>query len=358
VWYALKRLSLGLLLIASASGILLWSDRGRQVAAVERVPRIAIIQHASTPTLDDGIRGFLEELTRRGFRDGVDINISRFNAHGDMPTGVAIAHQVTAGDFDLVITCSTPSMQAVANANREGKVRHVFFLVADPFASGVGLDRSDPIKHPAHLVGQGVLVRVEDVFRLAKEFLPSLETVGVAWNPAETNSVIFTTKAREASKALGITLMEANVDSTSAVSDAVNSLIARGAQALWIGGDNTVSAASDSVIAIGQRAGVPVFSILPGAPARGTLFDMGPDFVEAGRRAAALASDVLRGADMKRIPIRDVQDLVPPFLSINTTVLARLKERWVIADAVRQTASVVVDETGVHRKATTVADRQ
>ena len=57
-----------------------------------------------------------------------------------MPTGIAIAKQVTGGDYDLVITSSTPSMQAVANNNREGKVRHLFTLVADPFASGVGLD--------------------------------------------------------------------------------------------------------------------------------------------------------------------------------------------------------------------------
>ena len=53
-----------------------------------------------------------------------------------MPTGIAIARQVTAGGYDLVITSSTPSMQAVANNNREGKVKHLFTLVADPFAVG------------------------------------------------------------------------------------------------------------------------------------------------------------------------------------------------------------------------------
>jgi putative ABC transport system substrate-binding protein len=350
MWYAIQRLWLGFLLIGLTSAILLITDSERRATGAGHVPKIAVLQHASTTLLDDGIRGLLEGLDRQGFHDGRNIVVQRFNAHGDMATGIAIARQITAGDYDLVVTSSTPSMQAVANNNREGKVRHVFFLVADPFQSGVGLDRRNPLKHPAHMVGQGTMVPVEESFQIARQCLPSLRTVGVAWNPAETNSAIFTAKGRESARGLGLTLLEANVDSTSGVADAVNSLIARGAQALWVGGDNTVIAAVDSVIAIGRRAGVPVFSLLPGRPERGTLFDVGPDFVEAGRQASLLVADLLRGADPVRIPIRDVLDMVPSFLSVNATVLTGLKERWRIPDEVRQRATVLVDDAGVHRR--------
>ena len=74
-------------------------------------------------------------------------------------------------------------MRGVPNNTRGGKPRHVFFLVADPYASGIGLERTDPLKHPAHIVGQGVMAPVEESFRIAKESLPSLQTIGVAWNP-------------------------------------------------------------------------------------------------------------------------------------------------------------------------------
>ncbi|MBK9241530.1 MAG: ABC transporter substrate-binding protein [Acidobacteria bacterium] len=342
------RLSLGILLIAVASAILLIADLGRRSSGPGKVSRIAIVQHANTPVLDEGIEGLLDGLAERGFRDGENITIQRFNAQGDMPTGVAIARQVTAGDFDLVVTSSTPSMQAVANNNREGKTRHVFFLVADPYASGIGLDRADPLKHPAHIVGQGVMAPVEESFRIAKESLPSLQTIGVAWNPSESNSLVFTTKAREATKKLGLTLVEANVDSTSAVPEAINSLVSRGAQAIWIGGDNTVIAAVDLVASLARRARVPVFTILPGRADRGTLFDIGPNFFESGRQAAFLVADVLEGADISKIPIRDVLDIVPPFLSVNTTALKGLRERWAFADATLKRATVTVDEAGVH----------
>src|SRR5439155_18329156 len=138
--------------------------------------------------------------------------------------------------YDLVITSSTPSLQAVANNNRDGKVRHVFTLVADPFASGVGLDRSQPLKHPRFMVGQGVFPPVENAFRVARRMLPALRRIGVAWNPAESNSLAFVTKAREVAKKMDVDLLEANVDNSAAVTDAITSVLAREAQAIWAGG--------------------------------------------------------------------------------------------------------------------------
>ena len=351
MFYAIKRLALGFCLIVLASAILLFSDVGHRVSSASPVLRIAILQHANTTVLDDGIRGTLEALAERGFRDGERLAIDRFNAQGDMPTGIAIARQVTGGNYDLVITSSTPSLQAVANNNREGRVRHVFTLVADPFASGIGLDRADPLKHPGYMVGQGLFPPVEKAFQLARRMLPSLGRVGVAWNPSESNSLVFVTRAREVARQMSLTLLEANVDNTAGVSEAISSLTARGAQAIWVGGDNTVIAAIGSVIATAQRTGVPVFTILPGAPDRGTLFDAGPDFHQVGRQGGLLAADVLAGEEIARIPIRDIQDLVPPFLSVNIRALKGLREPWRVPDDVVSEATVVVDESGIRRKA-------
>ena len=53
------------------------------------------------------------------------------------------------------------------------------------------------------MVGQGSFPPVHDAFELARRLLPGLQRVGVAWNPAETNSRAFATKAREACRTLG-----------------------------------------------------------------------------------------------------------------------------------------------------------
>jgi ABC-type uncharacterized transport system substrate-binding protein len=354
--HALKRLALGFCLIGLTSAILLFADRGHRKSGGGAALRIAIVQHASTQVLDDGVRGVLDGLAARGLREGETLAVDRFNAQGDMPTGIAIAKQVVSGGYDLVITSSTPSMQALANNNKDGQVKHLFTLVADPFASGVGLDRAQPLKHPAHMIGQSSFPPVERSFEVAKQMLPSLQRVGVAWNPSESNSLVFVTKAREVAKAMGLTLLEANVDNTSAVGEAVGSLVSRDAQAIWVGGDNTVIAAINTVITTAQRSRIPVFTVLPGKPDRGTLFDAGPDFYGVGRLGGDLAADVLGGADLTKIPVRDVLDLLPPFFSINTTALKGLRDPWQVPPALLSEATVVVDESGVHKKASTAAN--
>ena len=311
---------------------------------------IAVLQHANTPVLDDSVRGTLDALAARGYRKGETLQVDSFNAQGDMAMGVTIAKQLATGGYDLVITSSTPSMQAVANTNRDGQVKHLFTTVADPFESGVGLDRADPLKHPAHMIGQGSFPPVDKAFAVARQMLPSLKTIGVAWNPAESNSLVFVKKGRALAAQMGFELIEANADNTAAVGEAINALIARGAQAIWVGGDNTVIAGINTVIAVAKRSGIPVFTVLPGAPDRGTLFDAGPNFYEVGRVGGLLAADILEGADITKIPVKDVLDVVPPYLSVNLTALAGLKAKWQVPDAVRDAADVVVDATGIHKK--------
>ena len=66
--------------------------------------------------------------------------------------------------------------------------------------------------------------------------------------------------------------------------------------------------------------GIPVFTIMPGEPDRGTLFDVGPRLprARAARRPARRRASC-RARTRRRCPIRDVQDLVPRQLVVNTT---------------------------------------
>src|SRR5215470_2842447 len=175
---------------------------------------------------------------------------------------------------------------------------------------------------------------------------PGLKSVGVAWNPAEANSRAFTEKAREACRAMNIELLEANVENSNGVLEAEESLVARGAEALWIGGDVTVSVAVESVVSVGRKARIPVFSITPGKLDRGTLFDYGADFYQVGKQTGSLAAQILRGADPTKIPITN---MVPTYFVVNQLALKGLKESWRISDELLRRANVVVDEQGVHQ---------
>src|SRR5581483_11214877 len=199
-------------------------------------------------------------LAERGFKDGERSLVERSNAEGDAATVNAIAQKVTGGGYDLVITLSTPCLQAVASANKLRHVPHVFGMVTDPRQSGVG---AGPLDHPPHLVGIGTMPPVAESLKLAKQICPTLKRIGVAWNPAEVNSEICTKLARESCRELGIELLDANVDSTAGVSDTIASLVDRGVDALWIGGDVTMLSAVDVVVRHGRNKKIPVFTCIP-----------------------------------------------------------------------------------------------
>lgn len=322
-----KRLWLGPTLIAAASAVLLLSDLGHRSASDRRVPRIAVLQHASQPMIDEGVRGMLDGLAGRGFVDGQSIQVRRFNAEGDIATANTIAKAMAGDDYDLLLTATTVSLQAVASANAATRKRHVFALVSDPAGAGVGISRDNPLQHPPYMAGFGTLQPVAETFRLARAMLPSLQTVGVVWNPAEANSEANLRLARAVCKELGIALLEATIDSSSAVREAVSSLLSRGIEALWVGGDVMVLTAVDTIIATTRDATIPVFTSMPGNAERGALFDLGANYLEVGRLAGDLAARVLQGTDPATIAIENV---MPERLIINRAALNGLKQPWAV----------------------------
>ena len=347
MWLAPRKLALGTFLIVAASAVLLYSDWGRRVQVRGPVPEIAILQFASRPLLDDNVQGMIDGLASAGFVDGETISIKRFNAQNDMPTMNAIAREITGGKFQVIITSSTPCLQAVANANKSGKSIHVFGAVTDPFGAGVGISREEPLNHPKHLVGIGTFQPVERTFELARELWPGLQRVGVVWNPAEACSEACTVKARSKCKELNIELLEATVDLSSGVLEAAESLMARGAQALWVGGDNTVELAIDSLVDAAHGGKIPVFNNSPDIIDHGLLFGLGANYYEVGLLSGELAAKILKGADPAEFPVENV---VPERLALNKLALKELRDPWELPAGLLAKADIVVDADGIHTK--------
>jgi ABC-type uncharacterized transport system substrate-binding protein len=356
---SLKRLSLGLLLIVGASVLLLLSDlRSRvkpasaQPAATAAAPgpkpartvRVALLQHASQMILDQGREGMLAALAEKGWVKDQNLQLKYYNAEGDMPVAQTIAKEMAGGGYDLLLTISTVSLQAVANANKGGKTPHVFGLVTDPYGAGVGISRENHLDHPAHLAGYGTMQPIALAFKTAREMNPALQTVGVVWNAAESNSEAQVKLARKVCTELGITLLESTVDNSAGVAEAAGALVARGVEALWVGGDVMVMSAIDSVIAAGRKGHIPVFTVVPPNAKRGALFDIGADYVEVGRRTGLLAAEILAGRSPATVSIENV---MPEVLAINQQSLAGLNQAWTVSAAQLARAQLVIDANGV-----------
>ena len=349
----LKKIALGSALIAASAAILLYSDLGsRNGGAGNRdhagkTLQVAIVQQTSIPPLDDGVRGALAALKERGYADGGRMVVSRYNAQGDIATANAIAREVTSGNFDLIFSASTVSLQTIANANRFATPprRHVFAIVTDPYAVGVGVSAENHALHPPYMTGVGSLAPVPEIFHLAKQLYPPLKRVGLVWDPSEANSAVTTKLGRAVCAEMGITLVEANAENSTMVGEATASLIARGVDAIWVSPDLTTSHGLSVIVRQANVARIPVFTSTPSDSVKGSLFDLGANYVAIGRVAGNLAADVLDGKDTAKIPVENV---VPVSLQVNRLVLKGLRDHWELPDSIVQRANVVVDETGRH----------
>jgi ABC-type uncharacterized transport system substrate-binding protein len=326
-----KRFLRPFLFLFAVSAVLLLSDlknRNRSVRD-KSIYRIAVFRYNSNQILEETENGLLNIIqASEAFKSG-RIQIKRYCSEGDMPTANTIARSVISEKFNMVVSISTPGLQVMANANKNGEVLHVFCAVTDPVASGVGITGTAAGEHPAHLVGIGTFQPVEAVIRIAREMNPELRKLGVVWCASETCSEACVKKARKICGELGIELVETSVESVTQVYEAASSVCAKGVEALWIGGDNVVEPAISMLISAGAKSGIPVFSNNPKHSIKGAMASLGANYYQVGQTAGSLVLDLINGKPTNQIEIKNV---VPEKLFINDSVRRLMKGSWKIPE--------------------------
>lgn len=334
----IRDLWLAITLIMGASALLLFSDleqrqNGKQDITGKEYPSIAIMLIRSTPILDNHVSGIMSRLTELGFVSSDKSNIRIFNPQGDLGTANAIARDLANGPWDMVITSSTLSLQTFAKANQTVKKLHVFGAVTDPVGTGSGITGPGADQHPPYMSGIGTFQPVKRAFEVARELNPAIKKIGVVWNPGEQCSEACLREARQICEKLGIELVEAIATNTSEVSEAARSLLSKGVEAIWIGGDTVATASAGMIINLARQAGIPVFTNDPADAASGALFGVGADYVTVGTYTADMAVAILQGKKPSEFRIENV---IPELLKVNEQVLQSMGKSWKMSPAVTE----------------------
>jgi ABC-type uncharacterized transport system substrate-binding protein len=329
------------LFLLAVCAILLFSDLQNRKGAIRIIEKIRIATFRINSNLvlkktEDGVLDVIRKSD--AFKKG-NIEIRSFCAEGDMPTANAIASNIVSDNFNIVVSISTPALQAMANANKDGKVLNVFCAIADPVAAGVGITGPAANQHPPRLVGIGTFQPVEGLFRMARLMKPDLRKVGVVWCTSEASSEACVKKARIVCKELGIELVEMNVESSSQVYEAALAVSSQGVEALWIGGDNVVESAMEMLIRAAQKSRIPVISNNPEHVFRGSMVNLGANYFEVGQIAGKLIIDLMNGLPSDQIEIKNI---VPEKLTINDSVRKLMKDKWNIPENLFVRAETIV----------------
>jgi len=124
------------------------------------------------------------------------------------------------------------------------------------------------------------------------------------------------------------------------IKENVESLISRGAQAIWIGGDNTVEMGINVVVDTARKGKVPVICNNPEHVLYGAIFGIGANYFEVGKQAGYIAADILGGKDPALVSIENV---VPKKLFINKKLFSEFKEKWIIPQEIEKIADKIIE---------------
>ena len=303
---SLRRIALGLTIVLMASATLLLSDlKHRQPPdtgpkASTHIWKIYFVQYNDVMDVAEAAGGVMEGLRESGLREGRDFTVETLNAQGDMATVSALIDAATTGGADLIITFSTPTLQAALR--RAHNVPVVFNYVASGLNAGAGKSNTD---HVPNVTGVSLQPANKQALEIIGKHFPSIRTVGTLYCPAETNMVAGRKDLEEQARRLGFKVVDVAADTATDVPDAAAALMSRDIDAVLQIPGNLTASAFGSISEAARRAKMPIFAFQGSQAKGGALVVIARDYHDSGRHAAHMAARIMRGESPAAIPLED-----------------------------------------------------
>lgn len=299
----LRRLLPGILLILAVSAVLLVSDTSRHESkgadGGQRKWKVNILAFITAVDSDDCLRGMRDGLAE-SLREGIDYEVVVRNAQGDMPTLSSLVDAAIGDSADLILTLSTPTLQAVLQRVKSTPV--VFGFSSNPLGAGAGISYED---HLPNVTGVATTGAYEEAIELIRAIAPRVRRIGSLLVPSEVNSVYNTEQVTQVAARHGLELVSVAVNSSSEISDAALALLGRQVDAICQVPSNLTITGFASIARPAERAGVPIFGFLSADADNGAVAVVARDYYESGKDAGRIAARVLRGENPGTIPIQD-----------------------------------------------------
>lgn len=299
-----RRVALGLAVIAVASAILLVSDLQHREKPVAKTAthkwKIFFVQFNDVIDVEDAAAGVMEGFRDAKLQEGRDFEVKTLNAQGDMATVTALIDAAVTSGADLIVTFSTPTLQAALR--RAQNIPVVYNYVASGLKAGAGKSNTD---HAPNVTGVSLQAANDEALQLIRTYFPSYRRLGTLYCPAETNMVVMKNALDESAKRLGYEVVYVAADTATDVPDAAAALMSRDVDAVLQIPGNLTASAFGSINGAALRAHIPVFAFQKSQALGGAMIVIARDYRESGRHAALLAARIIRGEHPKDIPLED-----------------------------------------------------
>lgn len=262
--------------------------------------KIATLQYADHPSLDNCVEGFRQGLDS----EGVNYELEVQSAKGDDSTNTQIAQQLVASGVDLICGVATPSAQACYNAGFEAGVPVIFNAVSDPVAAKLAVSETEAMDG---ITGVSDKLPVEAQLALIREMMPEAKTIGILYTTSEANSVSTIEDYKAAAPEYGFEIVEKGITNAAEIPQATDLLVNQ-VDCISNMTDNTVVNNLPVVLEKATAAGIPVFGSEEEQVGNGCVASAGIDYIELGKKAGIMAARVLKGEDIKTIPFETMTE--------------------------------------------------
>ena len=266
-----------------------------------------LLWHAVEHDLE-AVKGFYEGLEY----SGIEHTLELINVDENLKVAKQTLTQWENQEYDLVFSVGTKATLLAQQYLDSTPI--VFSAVTSPITNGIIESWSRPGRN---ITGTSNWVKLEDKLRLFKKAMSDLQKLGVIYNPDNPVSSAEVAAATPAAIVECIELKKATISGPNDIQEAIESLVEKGIQALWIPIEKDVYNNMDLVAQVSFKHRIPVFSstmkgvdITSGGQSVG-MIGITVDYHKLGHRSVFHAVDILsRGTDPGNIPVETLQPLV------------------------------------------------
>jgi ABC-type uncharacterized transport system substrate-binding protein len=278
-----------------------WPLAVRAQQPAGRVYRVGYFAFGSREQGIHLINAFEEGLRSLGYRVGENVVIEYRFANREMERLPALAAELVRLGVDVIVTAAHQNTVAAMKATTTIPI--VMTNVVDPVGAGLVAGLARP---GGNVTGFGVDAG-DEIFgkrlELLKETLPNLSRVGILWNPDFAPNQGRLTSMREATQALGLTLVPAEARGLNALEQAFATMVSGRAQAFVVLGDPLLFNYRGQIGVVALRNRLPAISTAREYAEAGLLLTYGPNLQDQFRRSAIFVDKIFKGAKPADLPV-------------------------------------------------------
>jgi ABC-type uncharacterized transport system substrate-binding protein len=265
------------------------------------MPVIGFLHPSSPEPFGHIVNGFRRGLSDSGFVEGQNVAIEFRWARGEYDQLPALAAELVQRGA-RVILAGGGEVGALAAKAATSTIPILVITSSDPVKSGLVASFNRPGGNVTGLMTATSVLEAKK-FGLLCEMIPKASVVAMLINPNYPPHAADAAEVQSAAQSIGRQLLVLRADSSQAIDLAFASILARGADALLVGGDPFLVSRSQQLVTLTTRHAIPAIFDFRESVLAGGLMSYGSNLPNSYRQLGVYAGRILRGESAADLPV-------------------------------------------------------